>query len=320
MSTNAELIELHHKIVKCFNVSEFIQLCFELDVDHELLNGQNKGDRSRELIGHMQRRDRLPELVLACQRLRPNETWPDVTALPSEPTTPNAEALPDPIPFFVGGRINDRCYFFGRERLVREIRADLRKYSSVSIIGEPQIGKSSLLYYLYATRQEWLPTEITLEYIDLQGVLDEADFCETVIGKLGGSGDTLRHLKRTLYQRNVILLFDEVERIAEPDFNPRLHDLLRSLAQEPHFAMCLVTQRPLTAVFPPQTPGGVSPFHNIFTSRELGPFTKTEACLFLQQTEANFNQAEIEHLLAESHCLPARLQRLAKRLLQQRQK
>lgn len=318
MSTNAVLTELHQKIVNRFNVSEFIDLCFELGMDHELLNGQNKSDQSRELISYMQRRDRLPELVTTCQRLRPTETWPDVATVPSKPTKPETETLANPIPFFVGGRINDPRYFFGRERLVREIRADLRKYSSVSIIGEPQIGKSSLLYYLYATRQEWLPTEVTLEYIDLQSVLDEADFCETVIDKLGGSGDTLRHLKRTLYQRNVILLFDEVERIAEPDFNPRLHDLLRSLAQEPHFAMCLVTQRPLTTVFPPQTPGGVSPFHNIFTSRELGPFTEVEARRFLQQTAASFSEAEIDHLLGESRCQPARLQRLAINLVQQK--
>ena len=318
MSTNAVLTELHQKILKCFNVSEFEALCFELGIDHEMLNGKNKGDRSRELIGHMQRRGRLAELITTCQRLRPKETWPDVATLPAEPTTPEAEALPNPTPFFVGGRINDPRYFFGRERLLREIRADLRKYSSVSIYGEPQIGKSSLLYYLAATRHDWLPAEVTLEFIDLQGVLDEADFCETVIGKLGGSGDTLRHLKRTLHQRNVILLFDEVERIAAPDFNPRLHDLLRALAQEPHFAMCLVTHHPLITVFPPQTPGGVSPFHNIFTSRELGPFTEAEARHFLQQTKANFSEAEIEHLLAESRCQPARLQRLAKKLNQQK--
>ena len=116
-----------------------------------------------------------------------------------------------------------------------------------------------------------------MEFVDLQGVLDETDFCETVLRKLGESGSTLRDLKRALADRKLILLLDEVERLAEEDFSPRLHDLLRSLAQESHFAMCLATERPLEEVFPTRTPGGVSPFYNIFTVKSLGPYTRAEA-------------------------------------------
>jgi hypothetical protein len=220
-------------------------------------------------------------------------------------------------PFFSGGRINDPTYFFGRERLLRELRAELKKRSSISLVGPSEIGKSSLLYYLYATRAEWLP-EVTMAYIDLQGVLDEEDFCETVLEKLEESGNTLRHLKRTLSQREVVLLLDEVERLAEPDFNPRLHDLLRSQAQEPQLAMLLATRRHLLDVFPSWTPGGVSPFYNIFATKIIGPFSDTEARLFLSSrltlTGLTFSEAEIEQLLAQSQGHPAQLQRLAKAL------
>jgi hypothetical protein len=85
-------------------------------------------------------------------------------------------------PFFVGGRVNDPSLFFGRQRIVREICAELRKGCSVSIVGESQVGKSSLLYYLYTTCANWLP-DVTIEFIDLQSVLDEADLCETILGK-----------------------------------------------------------------------------------------------------------------------------------------
>jgi len=228
-------------------------------------------------------------------------------------------------PFYTSGRINDPRGFFGRAQLVREMRAELKKRSSVSLVGESQMGKSSLLHYLYATRAEWLP-EVTLEYIDLQRVLDEGDFCETVLDKLGAEGNTLRQLKKVLESREVILLFDEVERIAEQDFSPRLHDLLRSLAQEQNFAMALVTQRPLEEVFPARTPGGVSPFHNIFTRKTLGPFTEAEARAFLasrlEGASVAFTPPEVEHLLAESAivggCHPAKLQRLAKALFEEK--
>jgi hypothetical protein len=224
-------------------------------------------------------------------------------------------------PFYTSGRINDPGLFFGRQRIVREICTELKKGCSVSVVGESQIGKSSLLYYLYKTCTDWLPDR-TIEFIDLQGVLDEADFCETVLSKLSENGNTLRELKRALASREVILLLDEVERLAEEDFNPRLHDLLRSLAQEPHFAMCLATQRPLVEVFPARTPGGVSPFHNIFTVKTLGPFTETEArdCVAtrLANTDVTFTDREIERLLAESHCHPAKLQAGAQALFEEK--
>ncbi len=221
-------------------------------------------------------------------------------------------------PFRAGGRINAPERFFGRHRLVREIRAELGKRCSVSLVGASQIGKSSLLYYLYATRADWLPNPaVTLEYVDLQGMLDEGDFCETVLSRLGQAGDTLRDLKRALRdgKREVVLLFDEVERLAEADFNPRLHDLLRSLSQEPHFAMCVATQRPLVEVFPARAPGGVSPFHNVFTVKTLGPFREDEArdllAARLAGTGVSFGEREVERLLAQSGCRPAELQRLA---------
>ncbi len=150
-------------------------------------------------------------------------------------------------------------------------------------------------------------------------MLDESDFCETVLNRLGAEGDTLKQLKKALESRTVVLLLDEVERIAEKDFNPRLHDLLRSLTQEQgRLTLCLATQRPLEEVFPARTPGGVSPFHNIFTRKFVGPFTEAEARAFLTARLANtgvtLTAHEIEHLLLESQCHPAKLQMLAKEL------
>ncbi len=224
-------------------------------------------------------------------------------------------------PFYTSGRINEPALFFGRQRMVREICSELGKGCSVSVVGESQIGKSSLLYYIYKISDAWQP-DGRVEFIDLQGVLDEADFCETLLHRLGESGDTLRQLKRALAFRKLILLLDEVERLAEEDFNPRLHDLLRSLAQEPDFAMCLATEHRLDEVFPPHTPGGVSPFHNIFTVKTLGAFTPTEAREFLASrlggTGVSFTEREVERLLAESACHPARLQARARDLFEEK--
>jgi hypothetical protein len=238
-----------------------------------------------------------------------------------QPVSSDHAGQPLTNPFYASGRINDSNLFFGRKRIVREICAELRKGCSVSIVGDEQVGKSSLLYYLYQSSADWL-SKGTAEFIDLQSVLDEEDFCETILSKLGESGDTLRALKRALASRELVLFLDEVERLAEEDFNPRLHDLLRSLAQEPHFAMCLATDRPLDEVFPARTPGGVSPFHNIFTLKTLGPFTEDEArdCIAacLARTGVTFTEREIDRLLIESDCYPAKLQTRARALFEEK--
>jgi hypothetical protein len=236
----------------------------------------------------------------------------------SQAPTPTPPASPSPNPFFAGGRITDAALFFGRERLVREVRSDLKNRNSVSLVGDSELGKSSLLTYLHLTRHEWLP-DVPVHYVDLQGVLDEADFCLTVLRQFGQTGETLRDLKRALEGRAVVLLFDEMERIAEQDFNPRLRDLLRSRAQElPHCALCVATRRPLADVFVPRGP--LSEFHNIFTPRHLGPFTLEEANNFLASrlapTGVACSPAEMEDLLARSRfengIHPARLQRAAR--------
>ena len=240
------------------------------------------------------------------------------------PAAPShASQEPRANPFYTSGRVNDPALFFGRQQIVREICSELKKGCSVSVVGESQIGKSSLLYHIYKTCADWTP-DGSVEFIDLQGVLDETDFCETVLHKLGESGSTLRDLKRALADRKLILILDEVERLAEGDFSPRLHDLLRSLAQESHFAMCLATERPLEEVFPTRTPGGVSPFYNIFTVKGLGPYSRPEAKELLAARAAGtgvaFTEQEIERLLTESQCHPAKLQAMAKALFEQKRR
>jgi hypothetical protein len=239
------------------------------------------------------------------------------TGQPSD-TTPAPKRLHVDNPFHPAGRINDPALFFGREQLVRELRQELSKRTNVSLVGESQTGKSSLLYYLYATRGEWLVSE-AIEYLELQTVLDEADFCEMILQRLGAQGHTLRDLRYALYTRRVILLLDEVERLAEPDISVRLHDLLRSLAQEPNFKMCVASQRPLDKVFPPR--GTMSDLHNIFIRKTIGPFTENEARRFLtvrlQGTGIAFAEREVARLIAESQCHPAKLQQAAKALFEE---
>jgi dihydroneopterin aldolase len=61
-----------------FNESELRTLCFDLEVDYDNLRHATKADAVRELIGYLERRDRVPELVAVGQQLRPDVSWVEI--------------------------------------------------------------------------------------------------------------------------------------------------------------------------------------------------------------------------------------------------
>lgn len=59
-----------------FNEAELKDLCFRMGVEYEDLAAAGKVHKARELITHIERRNRLIELTKECQNLRPGVRWP----------------------------------------------------------------------------------------------------------------------------------------------------------------------------------------------------------------------------------------------------
>ena len=234
-----------------------------------------------------------------------------------------AAPLPNVLnPFLDRGCINDPTHFFDRRRILRELRQMLAAGNSISLVGGQEIGKSSLLVHLYQTRAEWLP-DITVIYLDLQGMVNEKDFCAEVLEGLGQEPEGgLRRFKRVLRRSRTLLLLDEVEKLTDPAFSSRLHDLLRALAQKPSLTLAVASHSPLVEVFPPTS--STSPFHNIFTEKRLGPFDPSDARAFLEQrlatTGVTFTPEEQQQLVIASGGHPAHLQRRAYDLFEQKRR
>lgn len=64
-------LELYDSLLRCFDLSELEELCFEMSIDDENLKGQEKPAKARALISYCERHSRLDELVTACRKLRP---------------------------------------------------------------------------------------------------------------------------------------------------------------------------------------------------------------------------------------------------------
>ena len=65
-------------IVKHFSEAELRALCFDLDIDYELLPGREKSEKALELIAYSKRTNALDALVQACQDTRPQIEWPQI--------------------------------------------------------------------------------------------------------------------------------------------------------------------------------------------------------------------------------------------------
>jgi len=69
---------LRHILTERFDEEGLRTLCFDLDVDYDDLPAHGKAGKARELVKHFEQRGRMPELVEAGGKLRPDITWDDV--------------------------------------------------------------------------------------------------------------------------------------------------------------------------------------------------------------------------------------------------
>jgi hypothetical protein len=72
---------LRQTLVDYFDESELRTLCFDLEVHYDNLLHATKADAARELVGYLERRDRIPELVAMGQKQRPEISWGEVPPL-----------------------------------------------------------------------------------------------------------------------------------------------------------------------------------------------------------------------------------------------
>lgn len=80
-------------LTEYWSESEIRTLSFDLAVDYEILPGDSKQDKVRELIGYMERNARLPALIEKAYQQRPNAPWPE--APDSSPETFTWQTLLD---------------------------------------------------------------------------------------------------------------------------------------------------------------------------------------------------------------------------------
>lgn len=234
-----------------------------------------------------------------------------------------------PNPFGYRGKLDDPKLFYGREELLHQIFEDLSKGQSISLVGESEIGKSSIMSMICKTGVKKLnyPSEAFI-YIDMQRIHQEENFWKSLYYKLGLRELYLEHghdvpeledeLQKRQQENNIkryIICIDELEKMTDKsNFSLTQRETLRSFANGANEPFSLVTASfsPIDILFPDWF---TSPFDNIFLHKPVNCFSTEEAQGFLKfyllNTGVTFTEDQISELLEKTQCHPAKLQQEA---------
>ena len=212
----------------------------------------------------------------------------------------------------LNGRIEQSEQFFNREKELRNIFEILNAGSGVELLGDRQIGKSSILQQIKHHADSELAVKRETIYLNLQKVNTEAEFYESFCEELGIANCTGIDLNRAMRLRRVLLLLDETENLQGNGFTREIRDRLRAFSEDGSLRLVVAACTPLARLFPDSHENGMtSPFQGICLRVELKPWQKETVRRFvavkLENTGVCFSEAEIEKLWLESQGHPQKL-------------
>jgi hypothetical protein len=217
-------------------------------------------------------------------------------------------------PFGSKGKITDPALYLVRQPLTQQVFDELRKGVSLSVVGDSQTGKSSLLLHILRVGPAELnrPTA-DFAYVDMELVRSEDDFFEMLCDNLGVPLGRGYKLARALRGRKIVLCLDEVEKMTWQGFTHDLRSELRGLADGADAPLMLVisSRTPLDRLFS-DSAVETSPLGSLCTRIDMPPFSPIEAEALVDSLLRGAAHAlppiEIQAAWQQSNGHPARLQ------------
>ena len=214
----------------------------------------------------------------------------------------------------LGGRIDSPDQFFGREQTLKWIFETLNSGSSVALIGDREMGKSSLLKAVEANAKEFLQVYREPIYLDLRNVVDEDDFYYALCDKAGIPECKGFRLARELKSKRLLLILDEIEKMTWGGFTNQVRGQLRGLAegQDAPLRLVVAASKSLDRLFPDSADGNmVSPLSGICLEEFVKAWDAVVIRAFitdrLQTTSAQFSETEILRIIQASQGQPRKV-------------
>jgi hypothetical protein len=239
--------------------------------------------------------------------------FPKDTMADSKVSTVNQSPnLANPFPPRRGVIDNPELRYF-RTQQIERIFELLNSGSSVSLIGQEGMGKSSLLLEICRQAPSKLTSSRIPIYLDLSVIDDDAHFYSELCDSLKIEGKTKRDLNRALKDQRVLLAIDNVEKMTWEGFTFSLRSFLRGNAERSNAPLKLVlaSRNPLSSVFEDNQKTMTSPLAGICIEEILALWSEETVRDFiaarLQNTGISFSEAEINQLKIATNGHPKKL-------------
>ncbi len=273
-----------------------------------------------------ERRAKRADLITLVAKYKPELLGSNTVAIKNPIVQPEQNLSTSLLNPFVptGGLIDNSQLFFSREKELKQVFEILNSGSSVAIIGERQIGKSSLLMEISRQVKTQLLQPREPIYLNLQGIHDEDDFYQALCVHAEIEVCKGYRLTRNLQNHRLLLMLDEFEKMTWDSFTNNIRGQLRGLAEGMNAPLRLVVAActSLDQLFPDsQDIGMTSPFTGICieyklekwdekTIREFIASRLNSPLLTPDSKNITFSEDEIKQLINDSKGHPQKLMAL----------
>lgn len=220
----------------------------------------------------------------------------------------------------LNGRVEKNSLFFDREREIGRVFELLNSGSSVVLIGEEGIGKSSLLWMISQEAESRLNVKRQPVFLDLNLLHNESQFYSDLCHKIGIPESQDYQLTRNLRNRKILLAIDNLGKLNREGFTRQIRDYLRGLAEGSNSPLKLIltaTESVNNLFKESQEQGNTSPLAGICQEEHIYPWDEATMHAFitsrLTNTSVSFTEEEIIQLIQESGGHPRKLMQLCYR-------
>ncbi|MDJ0515980.1 MAG: AAA family ATPase [Trichodesmium sp. MO_231.B1] len=230
----------------------------------------------------------------------------------------------------LSGIIDNPKFFFNREREITRIFEVLNSGSSIAIIGESGVGKSSLLKAIAQKASQYLKKSRKSINIDLQNIQNDDDFYAALCEGVGIEICRGYQLQRNIKKHRILLLLDVVKNMSYDWFTNKLRSQLRGLANDvdPPLRLVVAASKPLDILFP-DSGDKTSPFKNICIEEYLEPWNEETIRDFIdtflqadflepEYQGIEFSEDEISDIIKTSDGYPGRVKHQCYKLFERK--
>ncbi len=227
---------------------------------------------------------------------------------------------PPPNPFIpLTGRVEDPTQFFEPHGVINSVFETLNSGSSVALIGEWGMGKSSILKAI----ERLAPMRLNRQaiYLDWNLIRNEDTFWELVCHGIGVPRCHNHHLIRELQSRRLLLLLDEVEKMGQQEFGAEIRSQLRGFAQGSSMKVVIAACVSLDLLFADAYNSLLSPFAGLCMEERIPHWSEKMMRNYIDRrlvgNPVRFTTTEIEQIVETSQGHPQQLVKACYQLYRQ---